>query len=114
MIYLQVGSYLLVALFLNAFARASYIKHSTRSWFYKADIVYGQNYFMVNFMSLFWPFALIGLFLNILFSRLILPMLHKVTFFVTNPFVNIFLFLMDDERKTKKIQNKKDNTPTTF
>lgn len=110
MTYLYVIGYLLVALTLNAFARASYIKHRTNSWVYRWEIVYAENYFMVNALSLLWPLAICFFGFIFVVSSLVLPSINAITRVITN----MFLFLMDDERKTKKIQNKKDNTPTTF
>ena len=114
MIYLYSIGYLLVALLLNAFARASYIKDGTNSWVYRCEIVYAQNYFMLNTLSLLWPLAICFFGFILIVFTCFLPSLKVIMHIITNPLTNMFLFIMEDDRKTKKLQNKKDNTPTTF
>ncbi len=107
MSYLIPGLYLLVAILVNAFMRASFEKNKTKSWVYKTYIIHDQDFTGVNMASAMWIIAL-PIFLSMYILRI------SITPYILNPLTKMFLYLMDDSRKATKIQNKKDNTPTTF
>lgn len=108
MSYLIVGLYLLVAILVNAFMRASFEKNKTKSWVYKVYLIHtDEDFTACNLASAIWIAAL-PIFISMYILRI------NVIPYILNPLIKMFLYLMDDERKTNKIQNKKDNTPTTF